>query len=198
MDRCPSYAPLQLKSNNMDGANSRLSKAFLNAKQDFLSSLKDPALVKEVSNITSVTDIYNFVIEFQKRNGIKNLSRINQYLDRLKQYASVIEVFIQVKPDVLALIWGPIKLLLQLADNLIRPLIAILDTMAAIGDKLPIFESYSQLFRESDRVVDALALFYRDILDFYGLAVNLFSAKRMLPILYPLQSKMNFAESGVV
>lgn len=161
----------------------RLSEAFLNAKKDFLSSLKDPALIDHVSNVTSIEDIYDFVRKLQhdqsKRHGLRNLRKINQYLDRLMQYTSVIEVFVQVKPDILALIWGPIKLLLQFADSLSKSFDAILDTMEAIGDKLPLFESYSQLFSESDGVVDALALFYRDILDFYGVAMNLFSAKRM-------------------
>lgn len=162
----------------------RLSAAFQNAKQDFLSSLKDPSLFDSVTKITSIHDVYAFTTQLQhdqsKRRGLRNLRKIAPYLDRLKQYAGVIEVFVQAKPEILAFIWGPIKLLLQMSDNLTQSFDAVVEAMAVIGNKLPLFEAYTLLFKESDRVADVLVLFYKDILDFYEIALNFFSAKRII------------------
>lgn len=166
----------------------RLTESFQNAKQDFLASLKDPSLFDSVSNITSIHDIYAFTAQLQhdqsKRHGLRNLRKITPYLDRLKQYASVIEVFLQAKPEILALIWGPIKLLLQMSDNLTQSFDAIVEAMAVIGNKLPLFEAYTMLFKESNRVADVLVLFYKDILDFYEISLNFFAAKRMITFPY--------------
>lgn len=168
----------------------RLAGAFQSAKQDFLASLKDPDLLNSVSNIDSIDEVYTFTYRLQndqsKRQGLRNLSKIKPYLDRLKEYAAVIEVFVQAKPDVLALIWGPIKFLLQMSDNSTQSFDAILEAMAGIGNKLPVFEAYTNMFETSVRVLDVLVLFYKDILDFYEIVLNFFSAKRldaMLPSL---------------
>jgi len=48
----------------------------------------------------------------------------------------VIDTFVQAKSDILALIWGPIKLLLQISKNLTQSFDAIVNTMANIGEKL--------------------------------------------------------------
>lgn len=161
----------------------RLAGAFQNAKQDFLASLRDPDLFNSVSNIKSIDEVYAFTDQLQndqsKRQGLRNLSKIKPYLDRLKEYAGVIEVFVQAKPDILALIWGPIKLLLQMSDNLTQSFDAIVEAMTEIGNKLPLFEAYTNIFETSDRVLDVLVLFYKDILDFYEIVVNFFSAKRL-------------------
>ena len=168
----------------MSSTNQRISDAFENTKKDFLSSLKDPSIFDSVSKITSSKDVYHFTTQLQhdqsKRQKLRNLNKIKPYLDRLKQYAGVIEVFVQAKPDILALIWGPIKLLLQISDNLTQSFDAIVDTISIIGSKLPLFEAYTTLFETNNRVADVLVLFYEDILRFYEIALNFFTAKRML------------------
>jgi hypothetical protein len=162
----------------------RLSGAFQNAKQDFLASLKDPSVSDSVSSIKSIDEVYAFTLQLQndqsKRQGLRNLRKIAPYLDRLKQYSSVIEVFMQAKPDILALIWGPIKLLLQMSDNLTQSFDAIVEAMLGIGNKLPLFEAYTNIFETSDRILDVLVLFYKDILDFYEIVLNFFAAKRLV------------------
>ncbi|KAJ5826601.1 NACHT nucleoside triphosphatase [Penicillium robsamsonii] len=162
--------------------SARLSGAFQNAKQEFLASLKDPSLFDSVLNVTSMQDVYKFTTQLQekqsKSNGLRNLGKIKPYLDRLKEYARVIEVFVSAKPEILALIWGPIKLLLQMTENFTKTFDAIVEAIAVIGNKLPLFEAYTVLFEENDRVTDVLVLFYKDILDFYEIVLNFFASKR--------------------
>lgn len=178
----------------------RLSDALERAKRDFLASLKDPSLVQSVAHIKSIDEVYAFTAQLQhdqsKRQGLRNLRRITPYLDGLKQFAGVIEVFIQAKPEILALIWGPIKLLLQMADNLTQSFDAIVEAMTVIGNKLPLFEAYTNLFETSDRVLDVLVLFYKDILDFYEVVLNFFSAKRLVFLLRCCFMLLNVLQVG--
>jgi hypothetical protein len=162
--------------------NPHLLNAFAAAKKEFLASQKDCSLFERVSNVTSIQEIHEFVMQFQAQQsnttGMRCLRRINLFLDKLRQFSQVIEQFVQVKPDVLALIWGPIKLLLQMADVTLQSFNAIVDTMAIIGDRLPFFEKFTTLFEANDRVKDALVLFYKGVLDFFGIALNFLSVKR--------------------
>ena len=43
--------------------------------------------------------------EQAKRRGLRNMRKIKPFVDVLAQYARVIEVFVNVKPDLLGLIW---------------------------------------------------------------------------------------------
>jgi hypothetical protein len=116
--------------------------------------------------------------EQAKQGRLRHLRRIEPYLERLRQYNEVINTFVQVKPDILALIWGPVRLLLQISKNLAQSFDAIVNTMANIGENLPLFQEYAQLFSSSTRINDVLCLFFKDILDFYLTALNFFSVKR--------------------
>lgn len=164
----------------------RLSDAFDKAKQDFLTSLKDPSLFNSIATVSSIDEVYAFTTQLQqdqsKRHGLRNLLKIKPFLDRLKEFAGAIDVLVSAKPEILALIWGPIKFLLQMSDNLTKSFDAIVEAMAVIGNKLPLFEAYTVLFKENDRVAQVLVLFYKDILDFYEIVLNFFSAKRKIPL----------------
>ncbi|KAJ6151093.1 NACHT nucleoside triphosphatase [Penicillium chermesinum] len=165
----------------MGTSNSHVRDAFEIAKNEFMTSQKDGSLFDHVSNVTNVHDIYEFVMQFQSQQsnttGMRCLRRINGFLDGLRQYSQVIEQFVQVKPDVLALIWGPIKLLLQMANVTLQSFNAIVNAMVSIGNCLPMFETFGTLFKQNDRVKDALVLFYKDILDFFDIALNFLNLK---------------------
>ena len=40
-----------------------------------------------------------------KRRGFRNLAKIRPFINGLQQYANVLEVFVQVKPGLLGLLW---------------------------------------------------------------------------------------------
>jgi hypothetical protein len=89
-------------------AHDSIKDAFEDAKEDFLKSLKDPD-VYNFSKFTSINDVYDTTDKIQQeqsRSGtLQGLNRIRPYLDCLSQYTGVIEIFTQVKPDLLCLIW---------------------------------------------------------------------------------------------
>jgi hypothetical protein len=39
------------------------------------------------------------------RKGLRNLNKIKPFLNGLRQYAEILEVFVQAKPEILAFIW---------------------------------------------------------------------------------------------
>jgi hypothetical protein len=155
--------------------------AFNKAMRDFRSRLKDENLYKEILATTSVDQVYDLTdrLQFVQGSGdhLRNLARIAPFLERIGAYAEVIDTFVQVKPDILALIWGPIKLLIQWASTLTKSLDALGKTIEEIGVILPEFGQASRLFGGKGHVDEALALIFQDILDFYMVSLKFFSMK---------------------
>jgi hypothetical protein len=160
----------------------RIQQAFDTAKLEFERDLENPELFANILKTTSIDQVYDATDEIQRDQGkrlhLRALRRIEPFLERIRQYAGVIDTFAQVKSDILCLIWGPIRLLLQMSSNLSQCFSAITNALIDIGNKLPVFETFTELFNLNDRMLDVLALFYRDILDFYLVAFKFFRAKR--------------------
>lgn len=154
-------------------------RAFDKAMREFRTSLKDAALYSQILKTTSIDEVYDLTDKLQFTQGahLADLSRIQPYLNRLKAYTGVIDTFVQAKPEILALIWGPIKLLLQWTSNVSASLSALANTIEEIGALLPEFDQAARLFGSGPHVNDVLALLFQDILDFYLIAVKFFSMK---------------------
>lgn len=156
-----------------------IQTAFQSAIRDFKDRIHDDKLCKKILETTSIDEVYDATDELQKEQAksghLRHLSKIGPYLERLRDYSSVIETLVQAKPDVLAFIWGPIKLLLQWTSVLKQSFDAIINTTAEIGELLPEFKEVSQLFRANAQIKDVLVLFFQDILDFYFISLKFFS-----------------------
>lgn len=65
--------------------------------------------IKEFSHFTCAKDVWDSIDELQKeqasRNALQNMAQIEPFITGMAQYAKVIEVFVQVKPEIMALIW---------------------------------------------------------------------------------------------
>jgi hypothetical protein len=166
----------------MAAAYDPVQQVFESAIQDFKSNLKNDALFSTILNTTTIDDVYDATDKLQqeqvKKGHLRHLSKIQPYLEGLKAYASVIEVFLQLKPDILALIWGPIKLIIEWASVLKQSFDAIIDTTAEIGLLLPEFHTVAKLFEHNKQIKEIMALFFKDILDFYLIALKFFSLSR--------------------
>lgn len=163
--------------------NDQVNETFAKAKSDFFKGLKDPKLRSQLQSVTTIDGIWAFVNQLQREQSqnkrLLGLNRIRPFVERLGEYAGVIEVFTQVKPDVIALIWGPIKLLLQISSNLVKSFDAILEVMKTLGPVLPMFSQLTRLFETNDRMKYVLSLFFEDILDFYQVSLNFFNLGSM-------------------
>ena len=161
-------------------------QVFDTARKDFLDSLaaSNPSLERNLLATKSIDDVYDIAEKLQaeqaKRGRMRNMARIAPYLECLRSYAAEIEIFVQAKPDILALIWGPIKLLLLWTNNLKHGFDAVASTIERIGELLPQFKRVKDILRDEARLKSVLALFYRDILDFYSVALGFFGKSRKL------------------
>ncbi|KAK1999388.1 NACHT domain protein [Colletotrichum falcatum] len=167
----------------MSGAYDPVQHAFESAMQDFKSNLKKEELYRQILQTTSIDQVYDATEKLQeeqaKTGHLRHLSKIEIYLTRLREYAGVVEVFVQVKPDILALLWGPIKLVLQWANVLKQSFDAIANALEEIGNLLPEFAEATRIFEDDSRIKEILVLFFKDILDFYLITLKFFSSSRL-------------------
>lgn len=89
-------------------ASQALVDAFDIAKNEFLSQFPNetPANFEE---FTTINDVYKAAEDIQSEQArtrtTRNLRKIQPFLECLRHYGEVIETFVTVKPDILALIW---------------------------------------------------------------------------------------------
>lgn len=158
-----------------------LQAAFDQAKNSFKATLDDEELLHNVLQPTTADNLWDFIqgMQAKKHNErrMQNLAKIKGFLDKLKDYAIVVDTFVQVKPDILALIWGPIRLLMVFAGNAAQLCDAIATAMARIGDSLPQFQDAAEVFEGNDKIRRNLSLFYGDLLSFYAVTLQFFKQK---------------------
>ena len=84
-----------------------LSSAFDEALLRFKQDLPDHE--RRDFAIASVEDVYDEIRKIQEWQGkqglLRNLRRIEPYINGLTQFSKVIEVFVQAKPEIMAFIW---------------------------------------------------------------------------------------------
>ncbi|KAF5000641.1 hypothetical protein FDECE_11178 [Fusarium decemcellulare] len=167
----------------MAGSSDAMHRAFEVAIRDFKTNLKDPSLYDKILQTTSIEEVYDATDKLQKEQAksgrLRHLSNIEPFLKRLQEYSRAIDTFVQAKPDVLALIWGPVKLILLWADVLKQSFDAIVDILEEIGSLLPEFSEVTTIFIDNLLLQEFLVLFFRDILDFYVIATKFFSLSRL-------------------
>ncbi|KAK5987844.1 hypothetical protein PT974_11978 [Cladobotryum mycophilum] len=189
----------------MAAVHDPIQAAFTEAVRDFKSKLKNDQLYAEIVKTKSIDEVYQATDALQadqaKQGRLRHLSKIQPYLEGLRGYADVVDTFVQVKPDILALIWGPIKLLIQLATSLTQSMDALINTAAEIGELLPEFKLMTTMFHHNDQLKLVLALFFQDILDFYAVALKFFTLphwRYMFEALWPKQKdKINIVMNHI-
>ena len=86
--------------------HTRLSK-FANVLTSFKTHLSQEDMDR--FKVATFNDLKSVVKDIQTeqacRKSFRNMAKIRPYLDGLQQYAAVIEVFVNSKPDILAFIW---------------------------------------------------------------------------------------------
>ncbi|KAF4995233.1 hypothetical protein FGRMN_5264 [Fusarium graminum] len=172
------------------------------AIREFKTGLNNPALYAEILATTSIDQVYDLTDQLQQTQGrtgcLTNLARIGVFLERMNTYAAVVDTFVQVKPDILALIWGPIKLLIQWTSNITKSLDALIGVTEKLGILLPEFDHAAKLFGNKRHVNQVLALLFQDMLDFYLVSVKFFGMKGLKAFFEALWPKRKEEIEGVI
>ena len=101
----------------MENAN----PAFYNAYESFVSSLSDEerALYSPCHSVdgllATLQSLRVFASQSQKRRRTRILTSVKNLSDRLQCFFDVIGIFVQSNPDISALVWGSLRLVLQVS-----------------------------------------------------------------------------------
>lgn len=167
-----SYRRPAVHSAKMSAGDDLVKDAFRKAKRSFRDSLPDRKLYNEINRETTAEDVYDLLKKLQEdaasRGDMRYMAKIRPFIERLREYGPTLDTFCSAKPDILALIWGPIRFIIQWASQFYKILDSIADATVRIAVALPHFTAIMQVFPRSDTIKLALVLFYQNILDFYA------------------------------
>ncbi|KAI8934776.1 hypothetical protein NX059_008463 [Plenodomus lindquistii] len=135
---------------------------------------------KKRFKVTTLNDLHVAIEEIQQtQNSEQNLramSRLERFLEGMKEYDKVVSVFLNTTP-ILAYIWGPMKLLLQVACTFHEAFDALMDAYQRIGEHMPLLAQYEDYFRKQPRMLKLLSLILEDILNFHWKALKYFRTR---------------------
>lgn len=167
-------------------------QAFETAKSAFKKRLKDDELFEDFLQSTSIENVWETIEKLQARQDaerrIRRFHLMEKFLGKLSSYIKVVDIYIQIRPDIMALIWGPIRFLLLCTENVAKLADAVVKAMEQIGDALPNFVDVMKMFEKNDKLIHKLALFYEDILEFYAVALEFFNASSENLLFCPFSS----------
>jgi hypothetical protein len=155
--------------------------------QMFQKELPKSFIWDDIAKINSIDHIYDITDKIQasqqKCDGLRDLTRIRLYLQRLESYTAVARDIIPRNCDALALLWGPVGLLLQWAATHDKAYESLINSIAEIAQVLPDFQASAATFSRSMETKEILVLFFEDILNFYLEASQPFGHQSILIVL---------------
>lgn len=88
-------------------------------------------------------------------------------IDGFRQFAKALDVFCSVKPEVLAVLWGGLRIVIRVAESFQEFFDAILLLIETIGANIKRAKMYETLFSKTDTVRRCLLDLYTEILKFF-------------------------------
>lgn len=153
-----------------------LQREFEEVARVFKDKLPGSVPLDEILKVTSSHGFYDITDKLQaEQHGIRNLPKMQPFLERLGGFDGVIRGIIPGSRDVLALLWGPIALLLQCSKTLGTAYDCIINAAAEVGQALPNFQDSAATFDQNMEAKEILVLFFKDLLNFYREALVPFS-----------------------
>ncbi|KAK0701292.1 hypothetical protein B0H67DRAFT_558761 [Lasiosphaeris hirsuta] len=151
------------------------NSAFEQALADFKSDLKPKyrAAFQQTTLATLLCEINTIQKEQHATRRLQAVGRLKPTLEALTELGKVVETFLNVS-EVIAFIWGPLKLLLQIGSSLSEAFTELLSVYENLGEELPLLGQYELLFSQSGDMRRALSHLYKGVLDFHKRALKYF------------------------
>ncbi|KAI1275482.1 hypothetical protein F5Y07DRAFT_409313 [Xylaria sp. FL0933] len=149
-------------------AGSRLS--LQNALDDFqlvldhdqqasLSSIKSVPDADSILVFTAELDLAN-----RDRKGRSIGSRLYAVLSSVRNICAVFDMFVSSHPEVAALVWGSVKLTMQIIVNLTSYFEATSELFMRLGHLCPLYGEYQALYPSSQRLQESLSNFHASVI----------------------------------
>ncbi|OCL11999.1 hypothetical protein AOQ84DRAFT_421718 [Glonium stellatum] len=120
--------------------------------------------------VTTLDDLKVTILTIQAEQRVRkemmHMGRIRSFLEAMEHFGKVIEVFLNTT-NILAFVWGPVKLLLLTASCWSESFDVLLDAYQLISENLPVFQGFQSIFARNDRMQVVLESVWSDILDFH-------------------------------
>ncbi|KAI0809904.1 hypothetical protein GGR55DRAFT_679137 [Xylaria sp. FL0064] len=151
-------------------------KAFERALERFRNKLTEEQ--HKQFKASSLDDVNAEIQAIQSRLGsmkkMRSLNRLSKFLEAMSQIEQLVQVFLNVS-EVVAFVWGPIKLALLVAGTRVEILECLLDTYVEVGEVIPSLRQYDELFGAAPLVLEVLEKYFCDILEFHHNALDVFA-----------------------
>ncbi|KAF2178004.1 putative zinc finger protein [Zopfia rhizophila CBS 207.26] len=149
-------------------ANSSHAPAFERALEEFRKGLKKRDQEENFKK-TTFDELKKCIGDLQTKQHslrrLQNLNRLKPFLEAMEQYGKVVTIFCNSN-DLVAFVW--------VASSYAEAFGELLDTYEHIGENLPLFLQYENLFHAQPHTVRVLTLMYEDILKFHRIALRYF------------------------
>ncbi|KAI1399172.1 hypothetical protein F4819DRAFT_429846 [Hypoxylon fuscum] len=125
---------------------------------------------------SSIDDVRQAIRHIERqlaaRQCLRNLDRLNPYLDGIERYSKAIDVLANAVPF-LPYVWAPLKLILTVTQDSTHTLDKILSAYAQIGAALPRLSMLGGAFPDNADFQQLFAFLYEDIIEFHSRAYKL-------------------------
>lgn len=158
-----------------DTSGNTLLREFKDLAGSFKGGLPQSISLDELIRTKSIDDVYDIIDDLQNSQELRNLSKMEQCLERLRGYTQIMDDTIRGTSEYAAFIWGPLGFLLRRSRTFDTAYIAVIDATAKIGEALPDFHTPDALLRQNTQSKEILVLLFKDVLDFYSVMLRPFS-----------------------
>ncbi|MCJ1426374.1 hypothetical protein MMC29_004277 [Sticta canariensis] len=107
------------------------------------------------------------------RQSLQNLRRIEPFLKFTEKYSTILEVICQGFSP-MAWVWGPLKLMIQLASQYGNVFDKLLEAYKQLAEELPRVDRLRKVFIDDQGFQTVLSLLYADIVEFHQRAYKFF------------------------
>ncbi|KAK6337077.1 hypothetical protein TWF718_009863 [Orbilia javanica] len=142
-------------------------------------------------SLSNLDDVKDEIRKIQDRLGpekkLRGLNRVKKFLEGMKQVEQLVQIFLNTS-EVVAYVWGPIKLALMVASTRIETLERLLSVYQDIGEVLHGVGKYDKLFQNYPDFRRILEIYFYDILEFHHEVLKVFAKpdwRRFLDYAWP-------------
>ncbi|KAK6507854.1 hypothetical protein TWF481_006276 [Arthrobotrys musiformis] len=129
-------------------------------------------------SLSSLDDVKFEIQSIQERLGpdknLRSFQRMKRFLEGMEQLEKLVQIFLNTS-EVVAFVWGPIKLALMVASARVENLERLLGVYNEIGEVLNGVGKYDRLFKYYPDYRKVLEIYFYDILEFHYQVLNTFA-----------------------
>ncbi|KAK3352765.1 hypothetical protein B0T25DRAFT_192337 [Lasiosphaeria hispida] len=156
---------------------------FVKARDGFLASLSEPerSAFKDCSSPEElIAEVNRLIVKGPQNSQFGSLlNRLSDFSDNLGCYFKAVDIFVQSNPETAAVVWGAIRLVLQLASNFGSFFNKLVEVLKQLGQKIPKYQEILQCSPKDVSVTfqQSLTGFYVDLLEFLTAVARVFRRK---------------------